>query len=179
MLAPVATRIVSYGLEVGSVTRAWVDAVVTLPAFQRWEREAATELGVRPVAAHIGRPFAGSVQERVVAGPCYAAIFESQYRGERHPDYARTAARMAELAAKMPGFLGVSSARGADGFGITVSYWSSLDAIAAWRAELEHRDAQNAGRSQFYAHYDLRIARVERRTTFDVSRTPPHVEEYV
>ncbi len=80
MLAPVATRIVSYGLDVGSPTRAWIDAIYALPAFQRWEREATEERKVRPVAARIGAPFAGSVQERVVAGPCYAAIFSNQHR---------------------------------------------------------------------------------------------------
>src|SRR5689334_958172 len=32
MLAPVATRVVSYGLDVGPVTRAWVEAIFALPA---------------------------------------------------------------------------------------------------------------------------------------------------
>ena len=39
--------------------------------------------------------------------------------------------RMVELATGQPGFLGVESARGPDGIGITVSYWSSLEAIAS------------------------------------------------
>ena len=32
---------------------------------------------------------------------------------------------MVELAATQPGFLGIDSTRGDDGFGITVSYWRS------------------------------------------------------
>jgi len=178
MLAPVATRIVSYGLDVGKVTRAWIDAIAALPAFQRWEREAAEELRVRPVAAHVGAPFAGSVQERIVAGPCYAVIFSNQHRGAP-PDYAATAERMSELAPTMPGFLGYESTRGADGFGITVSYWSSLDAIAGWRAQSEHALAQAAGRERFYATYDLRVARVERHVRFDSGKSPPRSETYV
>lgn len=177
MLAPVATRIVSYGLEVGATTRAWIDALYALPAFQRWEREAEAERRERPVAAHIGAPFAGSVQERIVAGPCFAVIFSNQHEGE-HPEYAATATRMSELAATMPGFLGYESARGVDGFGITVSYWSSLDAIDGWRAHAEHALAQQAGRERFYATYDLRVARVERHVHFDASKTPGRSEDY-
>ena len=57
MLAPVATRIVAYGLNVGPITRAWIDAIYTLPAFHRWEEEAERELERRPVAEHIGKAF--------------------------------------------------------------------------------------------------------------------------
>jgi glutathione S-transferase len=171
MLAPVGTRIVSYGLDVGPVTRAWIDAVYALPAFVRWAREAQAELRERPVAAHIGKPFAGSVQERVPEGPCYAAIFASRLQGAPE-GYGGVAERMDELARGMPGFLESASARGADGFGFTVSYWSSLDAIAAWRAHAEHLEAQRLGQERFYATYDLRIARVERRTSFDLTKSP-------
>ena len=69
---------------------------------------------------------------------------------------------MVELAREQPGFLGVDSARGADGFGITVSYWASLDAIAQWRAHVEHQAAQTQGKQTWYAQYELRIALVER-----------------
>jgi heme-degrading monooxygenase HmoA len=177
MLAPVATRIVSYGLDVGPTTRAWIAAVYALPAFQAWERGAKSELAERPLAAHIGAPFAGTVQERIPAGPCFAVIFSNQHRGEPS-DYARVAERMSELAPTMPGFLGYESARGADGFGITVSYWSSLDAIAGWRAHLEHAEAQRAGRERFYATYDLRVARVERHVRFDAGKSPQRIEDY-
>jgi len=182
MLAPVATRIVSYGLAVGATTRAWVDAIYALPAFQRWEREAEAELRVRPLAARIGAPFNGSAAERIVVGPCYAVIFSNQHRPSQHggepPEYGATAARMSELAATMPGFLGYESTRGADGFGITVSYWSSLDAIESWRAHADHALAQQAGREQFYATYDLRVARVERHVRFDASKQPARTEDY-
>jgi glutathione S-transferase len=178
MLAPVATRIVSYGLEVGPATRAWIDAVYGLPAFQRWEHEAAAELRVRPLAAQIGAPFAGSVQDRIVAGPCFAVIFSNQRRAAPS-DYEEIAQRMSELAPTMPGFLGYESTRGTDGFGITVSYWSSLDAIAGFRAHAEHALAQAAGRERFYATYDLRVARVERHVRFDATKDPQRVEEYV
>jgi glutathione S-transferase len=175
MLAPVATRIVSYGLDVGPETRAWIDSIYALPAFQRWEREAAAELAVRPVGWRVGVPFAGTIHERVPPGPSFAVIFASQHSG-KPAGYDEVGERMLELAKTMPGYQGVASARGADGFGITVSYWDSLESMRAWRAQAEHAEAQRVGRERFYATYDLRVARVERHVSFDVAESPPRRE---
>ena len=94
--------------------------------------------------------------------PYYAVIFSSQRHADGDAAYERTAARMVELAASQPGFLGIEAVRGDDGFGITVSFWASEDAIAAWKANAEHLAAQDAGRRRWYAHYELRVAKVER-----------------
>ncbi len=72
------------------------------------------------------------------------------------------AERMIELVSQQPGFLGVESARGADGFGITVSYWESLETVANWKANAEHMAAQTLGKSTWYEHYKIQVARVER-----------------
>jgi heme-degrading monooxygenase HmoA len=93
--------------------------------------------------------------------PYYAVIFTST-RTEVDEGYGAMADRMVELAARQPGFLGVESTRGAEGLGITVSYWTSLEAIAAWKAQGEHRVAQSTGHRKWYAHFETRIARVER-----------------
>jgi heme-degrading monooxygenase HmoA len=93
--------------------------------------------------------------------PYYAVIFSSR-RTPGEAGYGAMAERMVELAAQQPGFLGVESVRGTDGFGITVSYWRSEEDIAAWRRHAEHRVAQEQGRAQWYEHYELRVARVER-----------------
>jgi heme-degrading monooxygenase HmoA len=93
--------------------------------------------------------------------PYYAVIFTSQ-RTEGDRGYGHMADRMVELAAKQPGFLGLESVREADGFGITVSYWSSEKSIVAWKAHAEHKLAQEAGQRVWYADYQLRVAKVER-----------------
>ncbi len=98
---------------------------------------------------------------KLPAPPYYAVIFTSQRTPEDN-GYGAMADRMVELGSSQPGFLGVESARGADGFGITVSYWSSLETIAAWRKFAEHRVAQEQGMSTWYEHYEVRISRVER-----------------
>ena len=98
--------------------------------------------------------------------PYYAVIFTSQRTAEEG-GYVQTADRMVELASQQPGYLGVESARDADGLGITVSYWRSMEDIAAWRRQLEHTQARNNGRAQWYTHYELRIAKVERAYGWD------------
>lgn len=102
-----------------------------------------------------------AVPARTPVPPYYSVIFSSRRTGI-DAGYGRMADRMLDLAADQPGFLGVESARGADGFGITVSYWASLEAIAAWKANAEHRAAQATGHRKWYQHFEVRIARVER-----------------
>lgn len=91
--------------------------------------------------------------------PYYAAIFTT-IRSEGDHGYGEMAARMMELAARQPGFLGVETAR--EGIGITVSYWQSPEAIRNWKRNAEHLVAQEHGRSRWYAEYKVRISRVER-----------------
>jgi heme-degrading monooxygenase HmoA len=93
--------------------------------------------------------------------PYYAVIFTSQ-RTPVDGGYGDMADRMVALAAEQPGYLGVESARGGDGLGITVSYWRSPEDIAAWRRNAEHQIARDTGRSDWYQHYTLRVAKVER-----------------
>lgn len=95
--------------------------------------------------------------------PYYAVIFTS-LRSETEQDYAATAERMLELARDQPGFLGVESARGSDGLGITVSYWRSEEEICTWRTQAEHREAQRRGREQWYRAFRTRVAYVERES---------------
>lgn len=93
--------------------------------------------------------------------PYYAVIFTSQ-RNSEDSGYAITAERMVEAVAEQPGFLGMESCRGPDGVGITVSYWRNLEDIKAWRLDQEHKAARDQGRARWYAHFAVRIARVER-----------------
>lgn len=91
--------------------------------------------------------------------PYYAVIFTS-LRTDGDDGYAAMAARMVELAAQQPGFLGIESVR--ENLGITVSYWESLAAIQCWNANLEHKEAQRSGRERWYSGFKIRIAKVER-----------------
>ncbi|BCK87064.1 putative protein YqjZ [Sideroxyarcus emersonii] len=90
--------------------------------------------------------------------PYYAVIFTS-VRTDGDNGYGEMAKHMVELAVEQPGFLGVESAR--QEIGITVSYWSSLEAIKTWQEHLDHRQAQRRA-GDWYARFRVRICRVER-----------------
>jgi heme-degrading monooxygenase HmoA len=95
--------------------------------------------------------------------PPYLAVIFSNQRTDGDQGYGAMARRMVELAQEQPGFLGVESARDAEGFGITVSYWKDEAAIANWKAHAEHAVAQRLGWDRWYADFQLRVCRVERQ----------------
>lgn len=94
--------------------------------------------------------------------PYYMVSFSSLRNGADAAGYAEAAARMLELAAQQPGFLGSESVRDADGVGITLSYWRSEADILAWKHQSEHAATRARGRSDWYARFSVRVARVER-----------------
>ena len=106
-----------------------------------------------------------STPARTPDPPYYAVIFTST-RTDVDEGYGDMAEKMVEMASQQLGFLGVESARGEDGLGITVSYWESEEAIANWRANAEHRIAQAHGRGKWYQEFFTRVAKVERARSF-------------
>ena len=94
--------------------------------------------------------------------PYYVVMFSNQRTDRDDAGYHAMAQRMLELAAQQPGYLGAESTRDAEGFGITLSYWDSLANIAQWKSNAEHKIAQAKGKSDWYAAYFTRIAKVER-----------------
>ncbi|MFD9327938.1 antibiotic biosynthesis monooxygenase family protein [Streptomyces sp. NPDC060065] len=99
------------------------------------------------------------------APPYYAVVFTA-VRTAGDNGYRETDERLMKLAADQPGFLGVESARGTNGLGITVSYWKDEDSIAAWRNHAEHALARAHGREHWYSSFSLQVAKVERAYGF-------------
>jgi heme-degrading monooxygenase HmoA len=98
--------------------------------------------------------------------PYYAVVFTSVRTPHDAEGYAAAAERMDALAREQTGYLGVESVRGADGVGMTISYWASLEALQAWGRNVEHRLVQRLGREKWYAAFRLRVCRVEEERTF-------------
>ena len=94
--------------------------------------------------------------------PYYAVIFTS-VRTDGDSGYGAMAKPMLELASKQPGFLGFETAR--QEIGISVSYWSSLEAIKVWKENTTHRQAQNRAKD-WYKMFLVRVCRVEREYGF-------------
>ncbi len=93
------------------------------------------------------------------APPYYAVIFSS-LRTPGDAGYSAMSERMVALAQAQPGYLGMESAR--EDVGITVSYWTDLESIRAWKTNAEHLQAQALGHQQWYSAFTTRIAKVER-----------------
>ena len=96
------------------------------------------------------------------APPYVAVMFTSLRTPDDDAGYDAMAAEMERLGAEQPGYLGIESARGADGLGITISYWRDAAAARAWKAVAEHLGAQTLGRERWYRAYRVRVAEVVR-----------------
>jgi heme-degrading monooxygenase HmoA len=92
--------------------------------------------------------------------PPYVAVIFTSLRRQADDGYAVMSARMLQLAAEQPGYLGVESAK--EGIGITVSYWRDEEAATAWKSVAEHLVAQRRGREHWYSDYRVRVAVVLR-----------------
>ena len=169
MYAPVVWRLRTYGIE-GELTRearAYYETMLALPAMREWEQAARAEVKALAAATAATPAAARRAPCPRSAQHCFAVIFSSQRTAELPEAYQSASKAMVELAARQPGFLGVESARGTDGFGITVSYWDSLEAIRSWKDVPSHVAVQVAGKQTFYERYEVRVCTVERGYKFD------------
>jgi len=120
MFAPVVFRFRSYDIPIATdAARAWSAHMLSIASMKAWERNAEEEVKRSPKPVADRGPAVSSAQHPFgyyEAQHCYAVIFANQLRAQAE-GYEATAKRMVELAEKQPGFLGVESARGADGFG--------------------------------------------------------------
>lgn len=66
--------------------------------------------------------------------PYYAAIIETTPHADAS-EPASEADRLVTLAVRRPGFLGLETARAADGRPVTVAYWRELSDVEGWTAE--------------------------------------------
>lgn len=98
--------------------------------------------------------------------PYYAVIITSQLTGEDREGYDEMARRMGELGVKQPGYLGREGMSDDQGRDLTVIYYADDESIKAWKAEVEHVEAQRLGKTRWYECYTVEVARVERAYAF-------------
>lgn len=97
--------------------------------------------------------------------PYYAVIFTS-VRTEGDKGYSNMSKKMLELAQEEDGFLGAEWAR--EHLGITVSYWKNTASIKKWKENMEHLNAQELGKREWYKAYCVRVAKVEKDYGFSL-----------
>lgn len=108
-------------------------------------------------------------QEITTPDPPYYTVIFSVRTTQDLDGHEELVARMVELAAEQPGFLGIETAQNSDGTGITVSYWQDDASIIAWKKNVEHLAAQEQGRSRFFNQYSIRVGKIERDYQFGKS----------
>jgi len=90
----------------------------------------------------------------------YTVIFTSKLR-EDAIEYGEVGQLMDEKMRTYDGFVSIESVRGADGFGITICIWESLEALQAWKKDVDHQEAQRRGKEEWYEYYNVRVAKIE------------------
>jgi len=98
---------------------------------------------------------------RSIRSDSVAVIFVSQRSG-CEAGYSAAALAMEEEAARQPGYLGMHSVRGEDGFGITISYWTDEASALAWRDHPGHAAIRELGRARWYDSYEIIVSQVTR-----------------
>jgi heme-degrading monooxygenase HmoA len=91
-----------------------------------------------------------------------AVIFLSGRNATDEAGYGAAARAMEAAAAMREGYLGIDSARGGDGVGITISWWHDEAAALAWRDDPDHARIRDRGRAIWYDWYRVIVASVGR-----------------
>lgn len=93
-------------------------------------------------------------------------VFRSRLRPEALAEYEPMAARMTELARRVPGFIAIKTFAAPDGERVSIIEFENERALAAWRNHPEHVEAQRVGRQRFYAEYRIETCKSLRSTRF-------------
>ena len=104
--------------------------------------------------------------------PYYAVIITTLLTGEDLDGYEEMSRRMAELGVRQPGYLGREGMTDGQGRDLTVLYYADDESIRAWKADVEHVEAQRLGKARWYECYTVEVARVERAYAFPRTPTP-------
>jgi len=93
-------------------------------------------------------------------------VFRSRVRPETQEEYGRWAARMSELARRMPGYISHKSFVAEDGERVTIVEFESEETQRAWSLHGEHAEDKKKGRASFYSEYRIQICTVQRDSSF-------------
>ena len=95
-------------------------------------------------------------------------VFRSRLKPGIEKEIEGADARMAALAATMPGYVSYRQYVSADGEGVAVVEFESHESVAAWRAHPEHREAQRLGRERWFTEYRITVCDAVRDYSFKV-----------
>lgn len=93
----------------------------------------------------------------------YAVIFTSKRTDENEELYYQHNLLLEEKIISIPGYIKHFGSRNKDTRqGVTVVYFETLEAIALWRADLDHLKAKSLAKTHFYEWYSIEVVQIER-----------------
>ena len=93
-------------------------------------------------------------------------VFRSRLQPGVRDEYVALVARMAEVAATMPGYISHKGFFAEDGERVTVVEFESEEAMRGWRMHPEHIEAQREARKVYYSEYSVQVCEVIRESKF-------------
>jgi heme-degrading monooxygenase HmoA len=93
-------------------------------------------------------------------------VFRSRLKPDAQEEYGRWAARMSELARRMPGYVSHKGFVAEDGERVTIVEFDSEAHHRAWATHAEHVAAKKKGRESFYTEYRIQVCTVQRDSAF-------------
>lgn len=94
-------------------------------------------------------------------------VFRSRFSEQVDDGYRTTDDHLAEKARAVYGddLVQVKTYEAEDGERLTLVWWRNPETLAQWRADLEHRNAQQQGRDKWYSFYELSVTDVLRTSS--------------
>ena len=90
----------------------------------------------------------------------YVVIFRAKVK-QLDKEYSETASRMRELAMNQYGCIEFSACM--EGMNeIAISYWPTMEHIAKWNDNPEHKAAQELGKSKWYSSHQVQVTKIIR-----------------
>lgn len=96
-------------------------------------------------------------------------VFRSRLRDGAKDEYLQWAARMAEIARTMPGYISHKGFTAEDGERVTIVEFADEASQRAWATEARHVEAKKKGRRDFYERYKVQVCTVVREHAFDAA----------
>ena len=93
-----------------------------------------------------------------------AVIFEVEVKAERKEEYLKIASELRNELKAIDGFISIERFQSLvnEEKLVSLSFWESEQAITVWRNNLNHKIAQQKGRSTLFSDYRLRVAKIVR-----------------
>ncbi len=101
----------------------------------------------------------------------FAVIFEVELEEGGQEQYLAIAAKLKEILVTMPGFISIERFESLvnEGKLLSLSFWERKEDISNWKKNLDHMNAQAAGRAKLFKDYRIRLAEVYKDYTMETS----------